>query len=48
MKRYYLCIRKRGNDVWHCTQTTATSIAKAYDYIIPLDRKPRNTDIREG
>lgn len=52
MKRYYNLIRKRSDtiqsDIWHCTADTALSIAKAYDYIIPLDRKPRNTEIREG
>lgn len=52
MKRYYNLIRKRNDtiqsDIWHCTQTTASSIAKAYDFIIPLERKPRNAEIKEG
>lgn len=52
MKRYYNLIRKRNDaiqsDIWHCTTSTALSIVKAYDYIIPLDRKPRNTEVREG
>ena len=52
MKHYYNCIRKRNNtitnDIWHCTQATASNVAKAYDFIIPLERKPRNTEVREG
>ena len=52
MKHYYNCIRKRNgiitNDIWHCTQGTASNIAKAYDFIIPLERKPRNTEVKQG
>lgn len=56
MKHYYNLIRKRGDTIqsvlWHCTHETALSVAKSYDYIIPLERKPRNTDrfddCREG
>lgn len=51
-KHYYTCIRKTGDtittDIWHCTQPTASNIAKAYDFIVPLDRKPRKAEVKEG
>lgn len=33
-------------EFWHCT--TETALRLSGDYIIPLDRKPRNKEIREG
>lgn len=49
MKRYYLCIRKRGTDVWHATEMTVyRQLMKAYDFVIPLERKPRSAEIKEG
>lgn len=52
-KQYYLATKFVGGklirDVWHCSHSTIVSIAKSYDFILPLDRKPRGcADIREG
>lgn len=52
-KRYYLAVKFLGNeikrDVWHCSQRTTKELAKMYDFLYPLDSKPRkNIDIREG
>ena len=51
-KQYYLATKFVGGElirhVWHCSHRTAVTLAKSYDCIIPLDRKPRNADIREG
>lgn len=52
-KRYYNCIRKTGDtitcDVWLATEMTIhRQVRCCYDFIIPLDRKPRNTPIKEG
>ena len=34
---------------WHCTtDTAATDARRKCDFLIPLDRKPRNVEIREG
>ena len=50
-KRYYTCIKyldgKITTDIWHCSASTIHNL-DGYDLIIPLDRKPRNVDIREG
>ena len=35
-----------ADNVWHCSHETAAQMK--CDIIIPLDRKPRNTPIREG
>lgn len=53
-KRYYQAINIYDGTsiityVWHCTeQVAANVISKTCDFIIPLERKPRNTEIREG
>lgn len=52
-KRYYNCIRKTGDtitcDVWYVTEMTIyRQVRPCYDFIIPLERKPRNTPIKEG
>lgn len=53
-KRYYQAVNiYEGSDVittiWHCTeQVAATIISKTCDFIIPLDRKPRKAEVREG
>lgn len=49
MKRYYLCLRTGTHHIWHCTEATmATTIMRSYDFIIPLDRKPRKGEIKEA
>jgi hypothetical protein len=49
-KRYYVIIKFIGaqmiKQVWHCTPDTVALLN--YDFLIPLDRKPRNVEIREG
>ena len=49
-KRYYILIKFIGGrtfkQVWHCKMETALALKP--DFIIPLDRKPRNVEIREG
>ena len=50
MKHYYQTISIYDTftvtEFWHCTRETALRLSG--DYIIPLDRKPRNKDVREG
>ena len=51
---YYRCLKitegKTKVDIWHCTHACATKLLnKAYDFILPLDKKPTNaTNIKEG
>lgn len=49
-KRYYLIIKFIGfqtiKQVWHCHRETALGMNP--DFIIPLERKPRNVTILEG
>ena len=51
---YYRCLKttagKTKVDIWHCTHACATKLLiKAYDFILPLDKKPANaTNIKEG
>ena len=53
-KHYYTCIRTLDGlpvtHIWHCTQQVMfTQVMPAYDFVIALDRKPRNaTNILEG
>lgn len=51
-KHYYLATRFIGGrmitHVWHCSNSTARALKGTYDMIIPLERKPRNAEIREG
>lgn len=52
-KQYYLATKFLGDkiirDIWHCSHSTIVAIAKSYDVILPLDRKPRGcADVREG
>ena len=50
MKRYYLVLSFYDigytYNYWHCSHETAASFK--CDAIIPLERKPRNVEIREG
>lgn len=47
-KKYYHAIKKRRNGevvthLWHLEPEKAQSrLSKSYDFIIPLERKPRN------
>jgi hypothetical protein len=49
-KRYYVTVKfigaKMFKQVWHCTTEALTLLN--YDFVIPLDRKPRHVIIREG
>lgn len=48
-KHYYLCHRGTEQTVWHCThETMSRTISRGYSLILPLERKPRNTEIKEG
>lgn len=53
-KRYFLAITIYSNytdrQVWHCTQENAYKlVSPTCDFIIPLDRKPRNVkEIKEA
>ena len=51
-KRYYSAIRQINNvttiDIWHVEPNKALQVLKGYDFIIPLDRKPRNSFILEA
>ena len=52
-KQYYLAAKFLGGkmirDVWHCSHETALSLTQSYDFILPLDRKPRKEiEIKEG
>ena len=51
-KHYYLATRFIGGKmirhVWHCSTSTVKVLQDNYDFVMPLDRKPRNTEIREG
>ena len=52
-KQYYAAIKFLGckmiRDVWHCSHETALSLTQSYDFILPLDRKPRKeTEIKDG
>lgn len=48
-KHYYTCHRAGTTHTWHCTHDTMSRvISKSYDLILPLERKPRNTEIKEG
>lgn len=51
-KHWYQCFKifSDHTDIiyWHCTQETMSSTIKAYDFVLPLERKPRNiTDWNE-
>lgn len=48
-KNYYRVISFtpiHKDNIWHCPHETASKFK--CDAIIPLDRKPRNVEIREG
>ena len=52
-KHYYTCLRTTpagtAQHIWHCTEATmAATIMRSYDFIIPLDRKPRKGEIKEA
>ena len=53
-KSYFLAITVYSNytdkQVWHCTQENAYKhVSPTCDFIIPLDRKPRNVkEIKEA
>ena len=46
-KTYWQCLsRTTGGEIaitlWHGTEPAIAALTKRYDFIIPLDRKPRN------
>lgn len=53
-KTYWQCITRNSTGdilttIWHGTESSISTLIKRYDFIIPLDRKPRNcTDIKEA
>lgn len=53
-KTYWQCITRNSagdilTTIWHGTESAIARLVKRYDFIIPLDRKPRNcTDIKEA
>lgn len=53
-KTYWQCITRNSTGdilttIWHGTESAIATLVKRYDFIIPLDRKPRNcTDIKEA
>lgn len=51
-KQYYLATRFIGGKmirhIWHCSHKTMRTLQDVYDFVIPLERKPRNVEIREG
>lgn len=52
-RRYYRCLKivngKAHIDIWHCTHDCMKLLLKAYDFVLPLDKKPANAkNIKEG
>ena len=52
-RRYYRFLKikrdKSTIDVWHCSHEMMKKLIKAYDFVLPLDRKPTNCpNIKEG
>lgn len=54
MKRYYSATKKNRagqavTHIWHLDPEKAMArLSRSYDFIIPLDRKPRNAGVREA
>ena len=52
-RRYYRCLKVKDSkakiDVWHCSHDCMKLLLKAYDFVLPLDKKPPNVEhIKEG